>query len=82
MGNVPIAPAASPIQRLLVRAAVNVVPSHIREKLALSDYTLGRAGGSLVRGFGRLADAVPLQDAPPAQASIRMGLAPTFLYRR
>lgn len=82
MGRVPIARAASPLQRLLVRAAVDVVPYRIREKLALSGYMLGRTGGALVRGFGRLADAVPIQDAPPAQASIRMGLPPTFLYRR
>lgn len=81
MRSAPIAPAGSPLQRMLVGAAIELVPSEIRSKLHLGDHRVGRVKLAAVSGMARIADRLPLRDAPPAQASVRVGKSPTFLYR-
>lgn len=70
-----------PIQRLLIRAAVDLIPPDLRLKLHLDKDGLPSAQRLMVRAVGKLADKVPIKGAPPAQASVRMGLDPSFLYR-
>ncbi|RYE04223.1 MAG: DUF2236 domain-containing protein [Sphingomonadales bacterium] len=73
-----------PLQRLLVRAAVEITPFWVRERLGLagSRQGLSRAERGFVRMLAHLADRVPLRTAPPAQASVRMGLPADALYGR
>lgn len=74
---------ARPIQRMLVRAAVDLTPSDIRARLGLTPEHGLRAGeAGLIRTMALAAERVPLKSAPPAQASIRMGLPPDWPYRR
>jgi uncharacterized protein (DUF2236 family) len=73
MQDAPILPAPlRPMQRLLVRAAVEIVPPPVRQKLNLEGEGL-RAGEKLaVSAFARIAERVPLPSSPPAQARKRM----------
>jgi uncharacterized protein (DUF2236 family) len=72
-----------PLQRLLVRAAVDILPVWAFDRLELS-----RADGlsgwqmPLVQALGRAADHLLLENAPPARACLRLGLPPDWLYRR
>ncbi|HWK64416.1 MAG TPA: oxygenase MpaB family protein [Rhizobiaceae bacterium] len=68
-------------QHLLVRAAVDIVPTDLQIGLGLRGLGLSPLGRRIVRVAGRIADRVPLLSAPPAQASIRMGLEADALYR-
>lgn len=70
-----------PLQRLLVRAAVDLVPSDLKVALGLSHSGLSPLQRRVVCLAGRVADRVPLLSAPPAQACVRMGREPDFLYR-
>ncbi|RZA27253.1 MAG: DUF2236 domain-containing protein [Proteobacteria bacterium] len=72
-----------PLQRVMVRAAVDIVPAPVRHRLGLG---LEKAGLNafqrrLVTLMARAADRLPLASAPPAQASMRMGQRPDYLYR-
>lgn len=75
-------PAMRPLQRLLVRAAVDIMPDWARERLEL-----GPADGlaawqrPVVGAMGRAADHLLLENAPPAQACVRLGLPADWLYR-
>lgn len=82
MRAAPIVPApARGFQRLLVRAAVDIVPVRVRATLGLATQGLRRHERPFVRALGALADRIALTDAPPAQASVRMGLPADYLYR-
>lgn len=82
MRNVPVGPrAARPVQRMLVRAAVDLVPQPLRDRLGLRDAGLLPTQRAMVALMAKAADRIPLKQAPPAQASVRMGLDPDFLYR-
>lgn len=82
MQRAPLMPwVLRPFQRLLVRAAVTLVPLPARQRLGLGDLVLSGAGLAVAQVAGRLADRIPVPDAPPAQASIRIGRDPAFLYR-
>lgn len=71
-----------PLQRLLVRAAVEITPIWVRERLGLADphHGLSRPERALVKAMARIAERIPLRTAPPAQASLRMGLPANALY--
>ncbi|RYY23577.1 MAG: DUF2236 domain-containing protein [Sphingomonadales bacterium] len=71
-----------PLQRLMVRAAVEITPPWVRERLGLAGKSegLSRPERALVRMMARMAERVPLRTAPPAQASLRMGLPANALY--
>jgi uncharacterized protein (DUF2236 family) len=71
-----------PAQRLLVRAAVDLVPDWARRRLELPpDLGLRSWEKPLVRAMGALADRIVLRDGPAAQACLRLGLPADHLYR-
>lgn len=70
------------LRRAMARAAVSILPPIVRERLDLGRaYTLGPASAAMLRSLGALAERLPIRDAPPAQASLRLGLPADFLYR-
>lgn len=75
-------PPLRPVQRLLLRAGVELVPGWVRERLGL-----GRGEGlrpwerPLVRSIGALADRLVLRGGPAAQSCLRLGLSADHLYR-
>jgi len=84
MNNAPIVPRLlKPAQRLLVRAAVDMVPGWVRERLGLpAACGLRPWQAPLVRLAGALADRIVLRSGPPAQSCRRLGLPADFVYRR
>ena len=82
MRTAPLLPAAGPVQRLLVRAAVAIVPPDLRHQLRLSRSGLRPGEAALVRRLARLADRIRLDSSPAAQASVRLGLPPAHLHAR
>ncbi|MET0373118.1 MAG: oxygenase MpaB family protein [Rhizorhabdus sp.] len=61
------------LQRLLVRAAVELTPSPVRELPQLRDKGLRRGEEHMVRLLGRAARYLPLRGLPPEQAARRLG---------
>src|SRR5581483_10020609 len=80
----PIVPGPlRPVQRLLIRAAVDLVPGWVRERLGLDDrFGLPRWQRPLVRLLGGLADRVVLPFSPAVQSCRRLGLPAGTLYRQ
>ncbi len=71
------------MQGTLVRAAVDIVPAWIRERLGLTQrYGLRSAERWLIEAAGGLADRVMLSGSPSAQACSRLGIPPLQLYAR
>lgn len=84
MRDAPVVPRAlRPLQRLLIRAAVELVPDWVRERLGLGP-AFGLRGWErkLVRLLGALADRVVLPGSPAVQSCRRLGLPAGHLYRR
>ena len=82
MQAAPVFPAPlRPMQRLLVRAAVELVPGWLRERLGLTDAYGLRGWEPLVRRLGAVSDRVVLPSGPAAQSCLRLGLPADFLYR-
>jgi uncharacterized protein (DUF2236 family) len=83
MKRAPIAPAPlGPLQWMLVRAGVEIVPDWTREILGLDDrYGLAAWERALVQMLGAAADRVPVPGSPPVQACRRLGLSATHLFR-
>lgn len=84
MRDAPVVPRAlRPVQRLLIRAAVELVPDWVRERLGLGPaFGLARWERGLVRLLGTIADRVVLPGSPGVQSCIRLGLPAGHLYRR
>jgi uncharacterized protein (DUF2236 family) len=84
MRAAPVVPwGLRPLQRLLVRAAVDLVPGWARERLGLGPaYGLRRWERRLVRLLGALADRVVLRGSPAVHSCARLGLPAGYLYRR
>ncbi len=80
--DAPVFPAPlRPAQRLLVRAAVDLLPGWARGRLELGPRLgLRRRERPLVCALGALADRVVLRDGPAAQACLRLGLPARHLY--
>lgn len=72
-----------PVQGLLIRAAVDLTPGWVRERLGLDD-DLGLRPWQrpVVRLLGALADRVVLPFSPAVQSCRRLGLPAGTLYRR
>lgn len=71
------------LQRALAHAAVSILPPRVRERLELGpEYDLSRGAEWWVRAVGRLAERIPARRGPAAQACERLGLPPTFLWKR
>lgn len=69
-------------QHSLVRAAIDIVPSEVRDILGLDKrYGLRPVEGRVVRRMARRADRLLLRSGPAIQSCRRMGLADDYLYR-
>lgn len=64
------------LQRLLLRAAVQIVPEPVRALPQLRAGGLRPGEALLVRGLARAAALLPLDEMPPAQAARRLALPP------
>ncbi len=82
MRNTPAFPAQLGwLQRLLVRAAVDILPPWMRECLGLTPHYGLRPGERLiVRLAAAASDRIVLPEAPPAQSCLRLGLPITYLH--
>jgi uncharacterized protein (DUF2236 family) len=70
------------LQRLMIRAAVEITPDWAREILGLGKKFGLRAGEAhLVSVIGAASDRIPILSAPPAKACARLGLPADYLYR-
>jgi uncharacterized protein (DUF2236 family) len=79
--NAPILPSRS-LQRLMVRAAVDLTPAWVREILGLhAGYGMRPGEATLLTGLGAASDRIVIESAPPAQACLRMRLPADCLYR-
>jgi uncharacterized protein (DUF2236 family) len=79
--NAPILPSRA-LQRLMVRAAVELAPPWARNTLGLdARFGLRPGGRTALRALGAASDRLVLEGAPPAQACLRMGLPADYLYR-
>jgi uncharacterized protein (DUF2236 family) len=83
MKRAPIAPSPlGPLQWMLVRAGVEVVPWWAREVLGLDDgYGLSAWERPLVEILGAAVDRIPVPSSPAVQACRRLGLPATHLFR-
>lgn len=73
MGQAPILPRPMrPLQRLLVRAAVQITPEPVRSLPQLRGRGLRPGEAALVRVLARASALVPLGDTPQAQAARRV----------
>lgn len=83
MRSVPVLPGPlRPLQRPLVRAAVDMLPPRIATILDLDARWRPLPGEAhLVKAAGAAADRIVLPSAPPAQACRRLGLPADYLYR-
>jgi uncharacterized protein (DUF2236 family) len=78
MDAAPIVPAPlRPLQRLLVRAAVDITPEPVRSLPQLRGRGLRFGEAALVRALGRTAGLLPLGDTPPLQAARRLARSPS-----
>ncbi len=83
MRTAPVLPLAlRPLQHVLVRAAVELVPRWLVTKLGLEGFGLRSFEAELVRRAGALADRIVLNANPAVQACRRMGLPADYLYAR
>lgn len=83
MRRAPALPSAGRFaQPLLIRAAVDLLPERLQARLGLAGQGLSMLERPLVRTMGAAADRLVLENAPPAQACVRMGLPADWLYRR
>jgi len=71
-----------PMQRMLVRAAVEMTFEWVRRRLGLTAaYGLRPGEKSLVRQVGGLSDKIMLRSSPAVQSCLRLGLPADYLYR-
>ena len=82
MRRAPILPQASrPFQRLLVRAAADILPAWARALLGLnSEWELKEWERRIVRGAARIVERIPLAGSPPVEACRRLALPETYLF--
>ena len=81
MRSAPILPLPlRPVQPLLVRAAVAVVPRWLQTIVGLTDHGLHSWEAGAVRQIGAFADRLVLETNPAVQACRRMRLPANYLY--
>ena len=74
MARSPLLPAPlRPLQRLLLRAAVEIVPAPVRAFPQLCAHRLRPGEAALVTALARAGALLPLGDTPPRQAARRLG---------
>ncbi|MDB5662209.1 MAG: histidine kinase [Sphingomonas bacterium] len=73
-------PAMRPLQRLIVRAAVDLVPAEARARLRLGRHgRLTAAEAAFLHMLGRTLDHARFPTSPAAQACVRLGLPADYL---
>jgi uncharacterized protein (DUF2236 family) len=83
MRSAPVLPLPlRPLQHVLVRAAVELVPRWLTTKLGLERHGLRGFEAELVRQAGALADRIVINSNPAVQACRRVGLPVDYLYAR
>ena len=81
MRSAPILPLPlRPVQPLLIRAAVDLIPHWLQKTLGLTDHGLNAWEAGVVRQIGALADRIVLETNPAVQACQRMRLPANYLY--
>jgi uncharacterized protein (DUF2236 family) len=79
--SVPVLPLLlRPVQHLLVRSAIDLVPPFMRTILGLDDHSLYAWEAEVVRRAGAFSDRLVLEANPAVQACRRMGLPGNYLY--
>lgn len=83
MKRVPALPAAArPFQAMLIKAAVDILPEWVRERLRLGQkWSLSTLERGVIKLAARDNDRVMLPSLPAVQACRRLGLADDYLYR-
>ncbi|ABI78368.1 conserved hypothetical protein [Hyphomonas neptunium ATCC 15444] len=70
------------LQSALVHAAVDILPKQVRERLKLgAEYDLSPLGRLTVKSMAAIAERTPDLNGPPAQASERIGLPRSFVWK-
>jgi uncharacterized protein (DUF2236 family) len=81
MRSEPILPIPlSPLQPLLIRAAIDLTPQWLRRIVGLTDDHLNAWEAAVVRQIGAFADRIVLKTNPAVQACRRMRLPLNYLY--
>jgi uncharacterized protein (DUF2236 family) len=81
MRSAPVLPLPlRPVQPLLVRAAVAVIPHWLQATVGLTDHRLHTWEAEVVRQIGAFADRLVLETNPAVQACRRMRLPANYLY--
>jgi uncharacterized protein (DUF2236 family) len=81
MRSKPILPIPlSPLQPLLIRAAIDLTPQWLRRIVGLTDHDLNAWEAGVVRQIGAFADRLVLETNPAVQACRRMRLPVNYLY--
>jgi uncharacterized protein (DUF2236 family) len=81
MRSAPILPLPlRPMQSLLVRAAVDLIPHWLQAIVGLTDHSMNVWEAGVVRQIGVLADRLVLETNPAVQACRRMRLPTNYLY--
>jgi uncharacterized protein (DUF2236 family) len=71
-----------PMQRMLVRAAVEMTSAWVRQRLGLTaSYGLRPWEKPLVREVGALSDKIIVRSSPAVESCLRLGLPADYLYR-
>jgi uncharacterized protein (DUF2236 family) len=83
LGRAELLPrAARPLQRMLIRGAVEITPAAVRAILGLGPaFGLRRWERAVLRRLGRVADRILVESSPPVQACRRLGLPADYLFR-
>lgn len=84
MERTPILPApARPMQKVLLKAAVEILPPWVRKRLGLEGpWALNPVERALVRTMAKASDRLVLPSSPAVQSCRRLGLPDDYLYRR
>jgi uncharacterized protein (DUF2236 family) len=83
MRRAPILPAgARPLQKLLVSAAIDLLPPRLAARLGLVGKGLRPWQRASIRALARVSGRLPLAGSPPVEAARRLGLPADHLFRR
>lgn len=82
MKQAPILPMAlRPMQKILLKAAVEILPPWVRERLGIGkEWSLNPVERAFVRCSAKASDRLVLPSSPAVQSCRRMGLLDTYLY--
>lgn len=83
MRTTPILPPIfRPLQRILVRAAIDILPRWVQRNLELGEtWKIRPWEVTLVKQIGRRSDGILIRSSPAVQACIRLGLPEDYLYQ-